>query len=231
MNFPLIILFFLLSLNSIAQPKIWREYYERNGFCGYSLTLYRDHTYIYETGCEGRSHVNFGSWSKSKKNIELVPFDSTQINSNITVIEGRIDPDRTDISIQIVDAYNRPIENFSVMLIPKIIDHTFIDVKSDLTLQKEGSEDIELKLIFTDTSGFVTIPYPNEGVLKLIELVQIFKETRVFQGSDFTSNNITLKINLHNELFNYPSVKWFELPVYRVICDRRTFEFVLPAVE
>lgn len=73
-----------------------------------------------------------------------------------------------------------------------------------------------------------SIPLLNDSVLKLIELAQIFPNIGVFKKGDFKCNHITLKLNLHKELFIYPQVKWFHLPAYRVICDRRTFEFVLP---
>ena len=56
------------------------SYFERNGFCTYSIYLLADKRFFLECGCEGRSHFSVGNWKKERDSMTLVGAPKNSVN-------------------------------------------------------------------------------------------------------------------------------------------------------
>ena len=62
-------------------------------FCFEHFSFYKNNTYVYKCGCEGRQKINIGSYNlKTKK---LVPMDSSQVK---IILHFRILPSKSNNS-------------------------------------------------------------------------------------------------------------------------------------
>jgi hypothetical protein len=215
----------LLPFMVNGQSEVYREYYEKNGFCSFSMKLFADSTYFYETGCEGRSNVNFGKWEILSDTIHLTPIDTVNFNKSISITYDRPKEKDSNLVIRVIDMYNRPIGDFDLIVVPKEIDSKWINMPGRFTLKQEGETDIFLESIKTDDNGYVSVNCNPKSVIKLIDVLQMFNINEI-DYSEFNGENITIKLNVMKEMFRYPELKWLQLPNNKLVNNLKELEFV-----
>ena len=132
----LLFIFLLIPLLSYGQIDTWRKYNKNDGFCSESLYLYNDSTYFYETGCEERSHINFGNWIIKNNIIQLMPIDTSKFNYLISSTQDTsICGD--SIIIKVLDINDKPVKGFDIIYIPSGIDYKLIDQPGEYSFVKK----------------------------------------------------------------------------------------------
>lgn len=207
--YGILFLFFLGTIHGFSQPKTIKNYSKKNGFCSSSLTLYSDTTYLYEFGCEGQSHINFGKWKTVKGKTTLYPIDTASYIPIQEMMETHTETGDSSFIIKVIDRYNRPIQNFPLVVVSDYYDmahrvpsqkqYIFKNLKTGdlefLDANHTGEDGIVFSLI--KMSFTILLPFPNDKVV--IE----YKNSRY--------NTVVIKMNVNKEAFLYPSPKWFEL--------------------
>lgn len=216
---------FLIPSFIFAQDELWRKYDEQtSGLCGRSIKLYSDSTYIYETGCEGRSHVNIGTWSLKENIITLLPVQFGKFKSFISISKKRKETSDSSQCIIILDKNDQPIPNFGL-----ILNHSKPNYeKSCIEEEKYCFYSVPIKIKKHDFNFFVTTRYTDEngkiylswrekylinkkGFTLQLSATEMFDENVVLKIKKYKNHNIFIKLNLHKDMFFYPTIKWLSL--------------------
>jgi hypothetical protein len=79
-HFILIHFLFFLRTSGHSQTLTYR-YFEKSGlYCSEEVMLFSDSTYLYETDCENRSKINFGTYSTNNDSIILYQIKLSDLN-------------------------------------------------------------------------------------------------------------------------------------------------------
>jgi len=223
MQKTLIILLIVLSaLTGVAQPKVLRKATVKADLCSSSLTLFNDSTYLYETGCEERSHVNFGTWKKSKRLYTLTPIDTSNFEAVSSIVKTPRQQTDSLICITVMDVYNRPVSEFEMEMVFQNNDAK----KSTYALKSVASDSCSIKIIGrieTDDNGKACVLLSDQPApIRLSGVGQIFRRDIVLDPALYKSNNLMITLNLHRQVFMYPVISWIELPSRQVkICKKK----------
>jgi len=222
----LTIILLLIWSNLSAQPNIWRSYFKKNGLCATSLILYSDSNYFFETGCEGRSNVNFGTWTSNKKIIKLTPIDTANFKSLKSISTGKDEISDSTITIKIYDLYDQPIEKLNLAFIPSPFNQDIINERSNLTVKVQDGPDVIIKCVATNKSGLVDIIVPSEGIIKLVDIKSLMHENVIIEADNLRFNEITIRLNLNKEVFKYPQIKWWTLVYDELKNQEKKLQFI-----
>lgn len=219
----LTIILTLLSLICTAQKSTWRVYSEVNGFCSFSLQLFNDSSYSYERGCEGDSQVNIGSWLFVNDTILLMPIDTSNFECINSVSKTKDKTSDTCLTITIVDKYDKPVEDFQIAYIPKNFDQTLLTKKSMSFVN--ARKKIITESICADHKGKILIKNRQKGLIKLLDIKQIFGKDILINFDLQKENNLIIKLNLQRNLFGYPSVEWVKMDSLKIENDPIVIKF------
>lgn len=220
-----IILFILIIFGfgtAYSQTKTIQEYEKKSGFCSQSLKLYADSTYLYETGCEGRSFVNFGKWSSPKKGIiDLYPRDTTTFIFVDKVMESITQTADSTFLIKVIDQYGQPIKNFPMVVVSDAYDIENTISATGLYIYRnkltneyeffEPNHTDEQGIIFSavKTSFHIIITFPHDKI--------------VIKYENSKYNTVSIKMALNREVFKYYDPKWIEMETCEF--EGKTFVF------
>lgn len=190
------------------------RYGQSDGLCSWSLILFPDSTYLYEIGCEEKSSVNFGVWTKTKKEYQLQPvdpsvFDFFQIITDTEIIQALSPPSDSERVIIFIDNGGIPLQNLWVyveqpadsLLLDGLTDSVFV-----LNDFRQGfRERTQLN------KGRLILPKRYKGKLFLGTLSFLSRRVLTVNLTTDQPQELIIKVNVPPGIFNYRDVEWTEL--------------------
>jgi len=204
----LLSLFIIFPIVLLGQDNIWKAYYQENGdFCSSGMTLFKDHVYLYETGCEGRSNINIGEWTVVEGTIVCSPIEKGTINSLLAITPTRQVKKDSKLSIAFLDKQQEALTNFNAILIPPNDDYT-LDLNSsyiyDLEEHKTSvllnskQSDLNGKIYFSGREQYLI---QEKGFRLRILSTELWGESLIIGFHNFPNQHITIQVDVHRKLF------------------------------
>ena len=223
MKFLNFLLLFFACYQLQAQPKIINSFKStsNSGLCSQSMKIFDDHTYLFESGCEASSSVNYGKWSKKDNRIILSPTKQKSIESFMTFNIDTTEVNPYNISLKFLDKYERPITGLILLLVPKALQNneTSTNPFGVVTIKREAKSDMLLEAIKAN-NGEMTLPNLEEYVLQLPQLKDLVLNINDFDFAQFNGKTVTITLDINKEVLSYPQLDWARLPSLELMDDQ-----------
>jgi hypothetical protein len=212
MKAKLTILFVILTyINLSAQTDYILRFVNNNPpFCSASIVVFSDSTYLYETGCENRSHINFGKWESTINQYKLTPINKSEFEVLDSIyVDSTLFSNNNDslISFIFLDNAFSLIKNINVIAVE---DSSFIKTEGsdNFVPSKKGKL---LKEIYCNDDGEYFISKNEKGMLFLPGLSKLLGKD-VFINLTEGVNNQIIKLNLPFDIFFFDrNPEWIDL--------------------
>lgn len=192
-----------------------RYFTSNNGFCSSSIILNSDNTYCWETGCEGRSNVNLGTWKKSGKRIVFTQIDKEKVDFIEKYTEKGIKKD--SIFFKLADKLGRPISRFLIISYPYNPQFQFkngnqFELK-DAKLKTQYESEIALNKIYENhvarnKNGYFTISCKDIELFELMNFSLISNKKLLLKNEDIKGDTVSIQLNINQEAVYYSDLKW-----------------------
>ncbi|RPD42114.1 hypothetical protein [Chitinophaga barathri] len=181
------------------------SYSSISGLCGHTITLHKNGTYVYMSGCEANQYYNCGTWTTKRDTIHFQPADNKTIPVVQQVTATRVPGDSIYLTVLNKNDANVTQWISAAQWLPRIgviyrlNEYDTAPVKSDI--RKEGS--------------FIT----------LITLNRMF--ARSFDYPADTANHFVIKLHLSEDQI-VTRGRWDNIPAFSLIKHRDSLKEVIP---
>lgn len=176
-----------------------------SGFCSNSIYVNSDSTFSMEGGCEGRSHVTFGRWTKTGDSIEFKPFSkgNLQLVRNVKLSNQ---PAKTTVFFQIVDKTGVSTENFLIRPIKANEKYTLTS-NSVIVFDSKGRE---VTIHQTDKEGKVKLSIEGIDSLEFSQL-QLFTNSSLKFSTKGLPDSVNIILNINSQTVAYSNVAYHDI--------------------
>ncbi len=218
--------FSFLLLNTIVYSQsIYRQYKKETGLCTEKLFLYEDSTYVYLTSCDKKADISLGTWQADKKQIYLEPVNISTYVPVKEITQNETKDSDTLLSVYITDKYGHPIPYFDLVFIPEYISHNDIDMPGRYEM-KQDTLPVQVETIQTNEDGKAHIAIQPNGIIKLIDIGQIFGRYPMINVNDISSDKLIVKLDLPKHIYDYTFISWMNLSSTIVKNSKKNLIFI-----
>lgn len=214
---PYTIFFLIATICNSCQPAFikqftgtTREFWQkRSSMCSKSICLSKDHSYLYETGCENHSKVNTGTWKIKDSIIILHSDDPNNIKTYIKSIEKKGEKSGS-ITFEIKDKFNNPIDNF--IILPFQYEDQFT-IKGEWLFDKEvrkGEEPAYDNILRSNEQGVIKISRKKIQFFEFYFFKKITGKSFRMEMKDINANVVKIKLNTYFKILKHGDLSWLD---------------------
>jgi hypothetical protein len=189
----LLILLAFCFLCFAQKNELYTQHYN-GGLCSTNIKLFEDSTYEYESGCEGRSSVSFGTWSQKKDTIQFTQADTR--NFKILKIDSSTTNGAKKISVRI---FNQNGENITEQ------------IKIGQYCRGKGFYSMDLDNDKTSKTDY----FRDSGIIIIESLERLLNEkSEIIVGH---STHLDITLNIPTDLIYKIKANWINLGDFKLL--------------
>jgi hypothetical protein len=142
--------------------------YCEQGFCSTSTHLNSDSTFLWESGCEGKTTISIGFWKILGDSIEFISTKKNELNLIYHVQTTNSKPKRKT-TIYLFDKTGKPLESLSIIPLKK--NENYLETDHRYKIMDQDSNEIEQ--FFTDKFGKVIVNFSTNPFFEIKEINDI----------------------------------------------------------